>query len=70
MKRLEQQQAKSGFTGLILGLCAMVAATTQDVIQMALETVPTKKVWAWCQKVWGPSVQAQRRTAPFFISPQ
>ena len=63
MKRLEQQQAKSGFTGLILGVCALVAATTQQVIQTALETVPTKKVWAWCQEVLGPSVQAQRRAA-------
>jgi hypothetical protein len=63
MKRLEQQQAKSGFTSLILGLCAMVADTTQEIIQAALETVPTKKVWAWCQKTLGHSVQAKRRAA-------
>ena len=61
MKRLEQHQAKSGFTGLILGLSAMVATTTHEIIQTALETVPTKKVWAWCQDVLGPSVQAKRR---------
>lgn len=61
MKRLEQHQSKSGFTGLILGLSAMVATTTQEIIQMALETVPTKKVLAWCQDVLGSSVQAKRR---------
>lgn len=63
LKRLEQQQARSGFTGLILGLCAMVADTTQEIIQTALETVPTKTVWAWCQKTLGRSVQAKRRAA-------
>lgn len=61
MKRLEQHQAKSGFTGLILGLSAMVATTTQEIIQTALETVPTKKVLAWCQEVLAPSVQAKQR---------
>ncbi len=61
MKRLEQDQAKSGFTGLILGLSAMVATTTQEVIQQALETVSTKQVLAWCQKTLAQSVQAKRR---------
>lgn len=61
MKRLEQDQAKSGFTGLILGLSAMVSTTTQEVVQKALETVPTKKVLAWCRETFGRSVQAKRR---------
>ena len=61
LKRLEQDQARSGFTGLILGLGAMVATTTQDIIQRALETVPTKTVLAWCRETFGRSVQAQRR---------
>jgi len=61
LKRLEQDQAKSGFTGLILGLGAMVATTTQDIIQRALETVPTKTVLAWCRETLGRSVQAKRR---------
>jgi len=61
MKRLEQDQAKSGFTGLILGLSAMVSTTTREVIQKALETVPTKQVLAWCRETLGRSVQAKRR---------
>ena len=61
LKRLEQDQAKSGFTGLILGLGAMVATTTQDIIQQALETVPTKTVLAGCRETFGRSIQAKRR---------
>jgi len=63
MKRLEQDQSKSGFTGLLLGLSALVSTTTTAVIQKALETVPTKQVWAWCQETLGQTVQAKRREA-------
>jgi hypothetical protein len=38
MKRLEQDQAQSGFTVFILGLVAIVAETTREVVQKALET--------------------------------
>lgn len=61
MKRLERDQAKSGFTGLLLGLSAMVSITTREVIQQALETVSTKQVLAWCQEKLGQSVQSKRR---------
>ncbi len=60
-KRLEQDQAKSGFTGLLLGVCAMVADTTREVIQQALETVSTQQVIDWCREMLGPSIQSQRR---------
>jgi len=68
LKRLEQDQAKSGFTGLLLSIGAMVASTTSDVILKALETVPTKKVLAWCKEELGRSVQAKRRDAFAFHS--
>lgn len=61
LKRLEQDQAKSGFTGLILGLSAMVSTTTHAIIQKALETVSTQQVLDWCRKAFGQSVQAKRR---------
>jgi hypothetical protein len=61
LKRLEHDQAKSGFTGLLLSIGAMVASTTSDVILKALETVPTKKVLAWCKETLGRSVQAKRQ---------
>jgi hypothetical protein len=63
LKRLEQDQAKSGFTALLLCIGAMVATTTTEVVQKALETVPTKQVLAWCRETLGQSVQAMRREA-------
>ncbi|MHC4260646.1 MAG: hypothetical protein ACYSTF_09605 [Planctomycetota bacterium] len=63
LKRLEQDQAKSGFTGLLLSVAAMVSTTTTEVVYKALETVPTKKVLTWCQKNLGQSVQAKRKKA-------
>jgi hypothetical protein len=62
-KRLEDTQAKSGFTGLILTMSAMVATTTREVVQTALETVPTKCVLEWCKKMLGDSLQAKRKKA-------
>ena len=35
LKRLEQNQAKSGFTGLVLSVAAVVSETTQEVVQNA-----------------------------------
>jgi hypothetical protein len=66
LKRLEQDQAKSGFTGLLLCVSAMVSTTTEDVVQKALQTVPTKTVLAWCTENIGQSVQAKRKEA--FVS--
>ncbi len=63
LKRLEQDQSKSGFTGLLLALCATVSTTTTDIIHQALETVPTSAIMAWCRKNLGLSVQVKRRRA-------
>ena len=60
-KQLEHDQVKSGFTGLLLSLAALVSTTTAEVIQTALETVHTKQVIAWCNNTLGKSVQARRR---------
>lgn len=61
LKHIERNQAKGGFTGLILSVCALVSTTTYDVVQQALETVSVKQVLSWCKKNLGVSVQAQRR---------
>lgn len=63
MKTLERQQAKSGFTGMVLTLGAMVSTWTTETIEQALAATPLKAVKAWCAKHLGPSVQAQRREA-------
>lgn len=67
LKRLEGDQAKSGFTSLVLGVAAMVSTTTIEVVHKALETVRTKEVLDWVKKTLGKSVQAKRREA--FKSP-
>lgn len=61
LKRMERDQSKSGFTGLLLSVPAMVSQTTKEVVKDALEMVPTKKVLNWCTKHLGQSVQAKRR---------
>jgi hypothetical protein len=63
LKRLEQDQSKGGFTGLVLSIAAMVSTTTGEVIQKALQTVPTKRVLAWCKETLEKSVQSKRRKA-------
>jgi hypothetical protein len=63
LKRLEGDQAKSGFTGLLLSIGAMVSSTTREVIQRAMETVSTQHVLDWCKQMLGQSVQAKRREA-------
>ena len=60
-KRLEGEQARSGLTGLVLALGAIVAPTTAEVIKQALTTVPTKTVLTWCREKLGKTVQATRR---------
>ncbi len=61
LKRMEQDQSNSGFTGLLLSIGAMVSTTSKEVIQKALETVPTKKVLTWCEENLGQSIQAKRK---------
>ncbi len=63
LKRLEQDQAKTGFTGLVLSVAAMVSTTTTEVIQNALESVRTKQVVEWCKKMLGKTVPAKRKEA-------
>ena len=61
LKNLEQDQVKSGFTAMLLSLAATVSKTSRDVIQKALETVPTKKVFQWYRENIGQSVQSKKK---------
>jgi hypothetical protein len=63
LKRLERDQAKSGFTGLLLSIAAMVSTTTKEVVEEALKTVRTKEIYAWCKNNIGQSVQSMRKEA-------
>ena len=62
-KHLEHEQSKSGFTGLLLGIAAIVASTTTEVVFKAIETVPTHKVLTWCKEYLGQSLQGKRMEA-------
>jgi len=63
LKRLEQDQANSGFTGLVLSVAAMVSVTTAEIIYQAMESVSTKTMLDWCREKFGKSVQAKRKEA-------
>ena len=63
LKQMERDQAKSGFTSLLFSVAAMVSVTTVEVVQKAMEKIPTKKISGWCGKILGKSVQAKRKEA-------
>ena len=63
LKALEDGQSKSGFTGLVLSLGAMVSQWTTESLGEALEQCRVRDVMAWCRKMLGKSVQAQRKQA-------
>jgi hypothetical protein len=61
LKALEDGQSKSGFTGLVLSLGAMVGKLETATLQAMLERVRVRDVAAWCQKKLGISIQSRRR---------
>lgn len=63
LKYLEQEQSKSGFTGLVLSLGAFVGSLTLERVKDALESCRVKDVMNWCREKLGPSVQSQRKAA-------
>jgi len=62
-KYIEGEQSKSGFTGLVLGIAAIVSETTSEIIRSAMELIPVKMVLEWQRKKLGPTVQARRKKA-------
>ena len=62
-KTLERDQAKGGFTGLLLGLAGCVAERTREVVHEALQNVKTRDVLAWSRTKLGPTVRSKRRLA-------
>ena len=63
LKALEDGQSKSGFTGLVLSLGAMVSKWTEASLGEALERCRVRDVMAWCRKALGESVQSRRKRA-------
>lgn len=62
-KFIEKEQSKSGFTGLLLALPALVSKKTDDVIRKAMESTPVKKVHEWYRENIKISVQSSRKKA-------
>jgi hypothetical protein len=63
MKQLEKQQAKGGFTSLILSFGSLLAKTTTEVVSSALAHSGTRHVWSWCAEHLGTTLLAQRKIA-------
>jgi hypothetical protein len=63
LKALEHDQCKSGFTGLVLSLGAMVSQRSAEWIREALEMCRARDVWGWCKEKLGQSVQSKRKQA-------
>lgn len=63
LKALEADQSKSGFTGLVLSLGAMVSSWTAESLGEALNRCRVRDVIAWCRQELGQSVPSRRRQA-------
>jgi hypothetical protein len=61
LKRLEGEQSKGGFTGLLLGLAALVGKKDNRPVEELFKHAPTKDVLAWIKENLGLTVQAARR---------
>jgi hypothetical protein len=62
-KQMEKQQARGGFTSLVLGFGAMLAETTTQAIKEAMQHSRTKDIFEWCKKHLGRTLFGQRRLA-------
>lgn len=62
-KQLEKQQARGGFTSLVLGFGALLAATVTDVIKQAMQHSRTKAVFEWCRENLGTTLFGKRKLA-------
>jgi hypothetical protein len=60
---LEQDQSKSGFTGLVLSVGAMVSMRSAESIRSALEMCRVRDVLDWCKEKLGQTVQSKRKQA-------
>jgi hypothetical protein len=60
LKALEKDQSRSGFTGLVLGLGALLGKVTKEVVRLALNSTPIKAVRRWYQENIGESLQSKR----------
>jgi hypothetical protein len=65
MKRLEGEQSKGGFTGLLLGLAAVIGKKDDYRTEELFKLAPIKEVRAWIKQNLGLTVQAARQRLGF-----
>ena len=63
MKQLEKQQARGGFTHLVVSFGALLAETTSEAVNAAMKHSGTKEVHEWCKEHLGTTLFAQRKIA-------
>jgi hypothetical protein len=61
LKSLEHEQAKGGFTGMLLSLSACVGTISREMIEEALQAIPTQKLLDWIKENIPVSVQSSRK---------
>lgn len=62
-KAMERDQAKGGFTSLLLGFGSLFAEATIKDVLAAMRRVSTKDVWEWCRASLGQTLFSQRKEA-------
>jgi hypothetical protein len=63
LKELEKQQARGGFTTLLVSFGALLATTTAEVIRAALVHSRTSDVRRWCRETLGLTIFGKRKLA-------
>jgi hypothetical protein len=62
-KTLERDQAKGGFTSLLLAFGTLFADATIEKVAEAMRAAPTKEVISWCAEHIGQTLFSQRKEA-------
>ncbi len=60
-KKMQHDQVKRSFTGMLPGLSAALSDFSMDTVKKAIDSTPTKKVWRWIKEKVGKSVHAKRK---------
>jgi hypothetical protein len=63
MKQMEKQQARGGFTSFIVSFGSILAETTSEVVNAALEHTHTKDIYEWCKENLGTTLFGKRKIA-------
>jgi hypothetical protein len=62
-KEMEKDQARGGFTSLLLGFGSLFASATIEKVAEAMRAVPTQAVIDWCAKHIGQTLFSRRKEA-------